>query len=92
MRPLAPPGKGQTLCTVGTQDITSRIARAAGLPPDAGAAGQITAHHVLAFVMANTVGATQQGVLEWAHQGLRFATRGAPEHALQPEGLNLDAM
>lgn len=84
-------GKGQTLCTVGTADITAKIARVAGLDPTA--AGQLTSRHVLAFAMANTVAATQKGVLEWGHAGLQFAaTRGAPEHALQPEVLTLEAM
>ncbi|KAL4423252.1 hypothetical protein ABPG77_000044, partial [Micractinium sp. CCAP 211/92] len=86
-------GKGQTLRTVGTADITARIARASGLAPAAAAAGGLTSRHVLAFVMANTVATTQKGVLEWGHQGLQFAAaRGAPEHALQPEVLTLEAM
>ncbi|KAL4434355.1 hypothetical protein ABPG75_000796 [Micractinium tetrahymenae] len=85
-------GKGQTLCVVGTPDITAKIARVAGLPPG-GAHGQLTSRHVLGWAMFNTVLATQKGVLEWAHQGLQFAaTRGAPEHALQPEVLTLEAM
>ena len=82
-------GKGQTLQTVGTADVTAKIARVAGMADDAA----ITSLHVLQWAMANTVAATQRGVLEWAHQGLLFAaTRGAPEHALQPEVLELAAM
>lgn len=78
---------------MGTPDITAKIARVSGLAPAAAAGGGLTSRHVLAFVMANTVAATQKGVLEWGHQGLQFAAaRGAPEHALQPEVLTLEAM
>ena len=78
-------GKGQTLRIVGTADVTAKISRVAG--------ASRSSQDVLQWVMHNTVQATQHGVLEWSHQGLLFAsTRGAPEHSLQPEVLNLDDM
>lgn len=40
----------------------------------------------------SAVAATQKGVQEWAAQGLLFAATRAPEHALQPEVLDLDTM
>lgn len=64
-------GKGQTLRTVGTADVTAKIARLAGHAAGAGAgAAQQSSREVLAWAMVNTVAATQRGVLEWAHQGL----------------------
>lgn len=70
-------GTGQSLRTVGTQDVTAKIQRVAA----AGAAGgtrssadnsgrRLSSRDVLAWAMANTVAATQKGVLQWAHQGL----------------------
>ena len=56
----------------------------ASIPSATGTA--LTSQDVLQWVMHNTVQATQNGVLEWGQQGLLFAaTRGAPEHTLQPE-------
>jgi hypothetical protein len=78
------------LRTVGTPNVTAKIARAAGL--DGGAGVQLTSRHVLTWTMQNTVAATQKGVLEWAGQGILYATTRAPEHALQPEVLDLEAM
>jgi hypothetical protein len=82
-------GKGQTLRIVGTADVTAKIGETAG----ACASGPLTSLDVLQWVMHNTEQATQRSVLEWSHQGLLFAaTRDAPEHALQPELLDLEEL
>jgi hypothetical protein len=84
-------GKGQRLRIVGTADVTAKIRSTCSAAPAPRA--KLTSRHVLQWVMHNTVQATQNGVLEWSYQGLLFAaTRGAPEHALQPELLDLEAM
>lgn len=49
---------------VGSADVTTKIAHMAG----AAAPGHISAHHVMQWVMGNTVEATQHGVLEWVAQ------------------------
>lgn len=53
----------------------------------------VTAEHVLRWVMHNTVQATLHGVVQWASNGLHFAaTKGAPQRALLPEVLDVDAL
>jgi hypothetical protein len=82
-------GKGQTLRIVGTADVTAKIGDTANTCVN----GPFTSLDVLQWVMHNTVQATQNGVLEWSHQGLLFAaTRGTPQHALQPELLDLEEL
>ncbi|PRW58669.1 hypothetical protein C2E21_2704 [Chlorella sorokiniana] len=97
-------GKGQRLRTVATADVTAKLARLAGLGSSGGSSSsnggsdgdascQLSSRDVLAWAMSNTVAATQRGVLEWAHQGMLFATtHGSPEHAVQPEVLELADM
>ena len=44
----------------------------------------VTSRHVLQWVMDNTVHATEEGIIEWARQGLHYAaTKDAPHRALQ---------
>lgn len=68
-------GKGQTLRTVGTPDVTAKILQVAAAGSrtrsSLGSSGRrLTSRDVLAWAMANTVAATQKGVSQWAHQGL----------------------
>jgi hypothetical protein len=93
-------GKGQTLRIVGTADVTAKISKAckttATYPTRltaAKACASLTSREVLAWVMQNTVQATEEGLLQWSAQGLLFAaTKGAPEHAPQDEVLELDEL
>lgn len=79
-------GRGQSLCFVGPPDVTAKIRLTSGLS----ASAQITSRHILQWVMDSTVAATQQGLLEWAAQGIHFAvTRGEPGRAQQDEQLGL---
>lgn len=81
-------GRHQTLHFVSTPDVTSKIQLHACNP-----AAPVTSLQVLDWVMSNTVQATQQGVMEWANQGLHFATtHGAPQRALVDEVLTLEAL
>lgn len=77
----------QSIVFVGTQDVTMKIREAAGL--DNG--GVVSSDHVLEYVMANSVEATQSGLTPWAYQGLHFSkTFRNPERSVTPEVLALD--
>jgi hypothetical protein len=75
---------------IGTADIMARIRAANGPLP---ASQPVQALHVLQWVMVNTHQATQAGVLDWARQGMHFATtQGAPDRALLDEALQLQEL
>eukprot|EP00198_Chlamydomonas_reinhardtii_P008814 XP_001698151.1 predicted protein [Chlamydomonas reinhardtii] len=90
--------RGQALRFAATADIAARVVEYAAASGSAGgaaaaAAGGSTdpgAVDVLAWVMGNTVDANLHGVVQWAAQGLHFATTlGAPERSVQDEVLGL---
>jgi hypothetical protein len=84
-------GRGQAVHFVGTPDIMAKV-RAANIPT-LSAATPFQPVHVLQWVMSNTVQATQAGVIEWARQGLHYATtKGAPDRALLDEVLELSEL
>jgi hypothetical protein len=61
--------------------------------PQTSATAPLQPVHVLQWVMSNTVQATQAGVIEWARQGLHYATtKGAPDRALLDEVLGLSEL
>ena len=62
--PLLLPGRGQTLRTVATPDVTAKIARVAGIADQSA----LTSRDVLNWTMHNTVQATLRGVVEWSQQ------------------------
>lgn len=77
----------QSIVFVGTPDVTMKIREVAGL--DGG--GVISSDHVLEYIMANSVEATQSGLTPWAYQGLHFSkTFRNPERSVTPEVLALD--
>jgi hypothetical protein len=81
-------GRGQAVHFVGTPDIMAKV-RAAN-SPQLSPTASLQPMHVLQWVMSNTVQATQAGVIEWARQGLHYATtKGAPDRALLDEVLEL---
>jgi hypothetical protein len=83
----------QSVRFAGAADVTAHIKRARGGAAAASPGGAVSARDVLRWVMANTVEATLRGTLTWVAQGLHFAsTAGAPQRALLPEVLQLDAM
>ena len=60
-------GRGQTLVLVATAEVSGAIASMSGCSP-------IEVRHVLNWVMRNTVTATIEGLLMWAHHGLSFSS------------------
>ena len=77
----------QSIVFVGTPDVTMKIREVTGVTED----GVVNSDHVLEYIMANSVEATQSGLTPWAYQGLHFSkTFRNPERSVIPEVLTLD--
>ncbi|CAN0509130.1 unnamed protein product, partial [Discosporangium mesarthrocarpum] len=73
---------------VGNRDVTAKICEVTGVPE-----GRVTSREVLLYAMANTVEATEQGLEQWASQGIHFAgALGHPSRVEQDEVLGLKDM
>ena len=76
----------QSIVFVGSHDVSIKIRELVGLK----ISEPISSKNVLEYVMANTVKATQSGLLEWARQGLNFLeTFGRPDRAEVNEQMTL---
>ncbi|CAN0452105.1 unnamed protein product, partial [Ascophyllum nodosum] len=89
----------QSIVFVGSHDVSNKIRElvdsrrtpmSAKCKEAIGLKTSISSQHVLEYVMANTVEATQTGLLQWARQGLHFLeTFGRPDRAEFNEHLTL---
>lgn len=89
--------RGQTLTFVGTSDITEKIRKLNDIINSSSSSSSslpvLTSHHMLQWVMHNTVQSTLNGILDWSRQGLHFThAKDAPQHALMDEVLELADM
>ncbi|CAM9849170.1 unnamed protein product [Discosporangium mesarthrocarpum] len=82
-------GRGrQSLVLVGNREVTAKICEVTGVSE-----GRVTSREVLVYAMANTVEATEQGLAQWASQGIHFAgALGHPDRVEQDEILQLKDM
>jgi hypothetical protein len=92
-------GRGQMLHFAAMPEVTAKIWEVNHHVPSsmAGSGGggmeQPTPRHVLQWVMANTVAATLDGILQWSKQGLFFAaTKGQPDQAVVGEVMQLEEL
>ena len=89
----------QSILFVGSHDVSTKIRElvhsrrtpmSAKCKESVGLKTSISSQHVLEYVMANTVEATQSGLIQWARQGLHFLeTFGRPDRAEFNEHLTL---
>ena len=79
----------QSIVFVGSHDVSTKIRELVD-SKSLISAKFISSQHVLEYVMANTVEATQSGLIQWARQGLHFLeTFGRPDRAEFKEQLTL---
>lgn len=84
-------GRGQSLCFVGTADVSAKISQANGAKDAQPAA--INSQQMVQWVMSNTVQAMLDGVYSWSKQGMHFAaSKAVPELVLQDEVYDLETL
>lgn len=91
---------GQTLCFVGTGEITEKIKRSLELASTVKRSRQhmiptssgLTSTDMLRWVVLNTIAAVQDALVQWARQGSTFATTRTADAAMLDETNDLETM